>query len=443
VAERVGGGAPGLVVFTRDLRLHDHPALSAALAEHGRVVPVFVRDRTIAAGSYGSPRRDEYLEEALGDLDRSLRRKGAALVVRRGDWVAEVLRVAAASGADRIHVSDDATAYGRSRLERLERASGPVGREVTRHLGISIVPPGGLAPAGADHYRIFTAYYRHWRTARWRSLLPAPRRICMPADLKTGEGRPGLDVGRAGAATGGGATAAADRLRTWVRQGLAGFGQRDRLTGPGTSRLSADLHFGCLSPLEVAAAVAEHDGAEAFLRQLCWRDYFLQIVAARPSSAWSPGRKPVESGRVAGRRLALWQEGRTGYPVVDAAMRQLAGEGYLPNRARMIVASFLVNELRVDWRRGAVHFLRTLVDGDVAVNNLNWQWVVGTDLPRSGFRVLSPLRQGRRFDPDGDYVRRYVEELRPLTGRSVHDPDPPTRRRLGYPPKVVERAGRR
>ena len=430
-------GAPGLVVFTRDLRLHDHPALSAALSQHEHIVPVFVLDPIVLRGANSSPRRNEYLGGALGDLDRSLRRRGSALVIRRGEWVKEVLRVASTTGADRIHLSDDVTTYGRARLDHLERAAVGLRTEVVRYPGIGIVSPGALEPAGADHYRVFTPYYRRWRTVTWRSVLPVPRRIPFPARLEMATGQ-GLDAGRTAALVGG-ATPAARRLRAWVRGGLAGFGRRDRLADPGTSRLSADLHFGCLSPLEVATSVSADDEADGFLRQLCWRDFFLQIVAARPLSAWSPGRKPIESGRVAGRRLNLWREGRTGYPIVDAAMRQLAAEGYLPNRARMIVASFLVNELRVDWRRGAEHFLHTLIDGDVAINNLNWQWVVGTDLPHSGFRAFSPLRQAQRFDPQGDYVRRYVRELRSLTHRSVHDPDPTTRRRLGYPSKIVER----
>jgi deoxyribodipyrimidine photo-lyase len=426
-----------LVAFTRDLRLHDHPALAAALERHRRIVPVFVLDRGILGGPWSSERRTRFLEDAVSDLDDSLRRVGAALVLRRGDWVKEVLALATATGAAAIHVSDDVTPYGRRRLERLERTAAHLRVEVTRHPGISIVPPGALAPAGGDHYRVFTPYYRVWRTVTWRSRIPAPRRITLPPDLEMGRR---LEVGRSGRV--GGASEAERRLRAWVRVGLAGFGDRDRLGDPGSSRLAADLHLGCLSPLHVAVTAADHGGADAFLRQLCWRDFFLQIVDARPASAWRAGRTRSATGRVADRRLSSWQEGRTGYPVVDAAMRQLNSEGYLPNRARMIVASFLAHDLRVDWRRGAGHFLRTLVDGDVAINNVNWQWLAGTDLPRSGFRPLSPLRQSLRFDAEGDYIRRYVPELSSLRDGAVHDPDPAIRHRTGYPLKIVERARR-
>jgi deoxyribodipyrimidine photo-lyase len=265
----------------------------------------------------------------------------------------------------------------------------------------------------------------------------------------------------------GGERAALARLATWGDGPLARYGaQRDDLAHPVTSRLSADLHFGCLSPLRVEAALAGLPGAAPFLRQLCWRDFFLQLLAARPGAAWSDvvhrpdpdGADPDRTDRDGtdrsgahrdgtdrGRRgeeradrtrLDAWRSGRTGVPIVDAAMRQLLEEGFLPNRARMIAASFLTRQLRQPWQEGARHFLAHLVDADVAINNPNWQWMAGRGTGGNPQRVLSPTRQALRFDPDGEYVRRYVPELRSLDASLVHEPWRLGRRglaRIGYP----------
>jgi deoxyribodipyrimidine photo-lyase len=213
---------------------------------------------------------------------------------------------------------------------------------------------------------------------------------------------------------------------------------RDELAADATSRLSPYLHFGCVSPLQVERRVTRRRGAAAFVRQLCWRDFFAQLLAARPAAAWHDYRPRGHRWHRDTAALAAWQDGRTGYPVVDAAMRQLAREGFVHNRARMIVASFLTKDLYVDWREGARHFLGLLVDGDVASNNLNWQWVAGTGTDTNPTRVFNPTVQSRRFDPDGTYVRRYVPELRSVRDASIHDPDDATRRACGYPLPIVD-----
>ena len=276
---------------------------------------------------------------------------------------------------------------------------------------------------------------------------PAPPTPPPPASLPTVEGaRPGRRSRSAAAlpsplppaaAGRGGEHAAATRLATWAARAIARYGEhRDDLAEPATSGLSRDLHFGCLSPLQVEAAIAGLPGAGPFLRQLCWRDFYLQILAARPEAAWSdyverrgrPRRDPVA--------FEQWAKGMTGVPIVDAAMRQLALEGFLPNRARMIAASFLTRKLGLDWRDGARHFLEHLVDADVALNNLNWQWMAGCGTGANPHRILNPTRQGRRFDPQGTYVRRHVPELRGLDSVMIHEPWRLGRRelaRLGYP----------
>ena len=429
-----------LVVFTRDLRVADHPALTAAQASD--VVCAFVHDQTLLAGSPIHPLRSRFLAESLADLDASLRRLGLRLEERRGNWVREVMSLALETGASSIHLSDDVTPYAQNRLGRLEKAAG---RDIAvcRHPGLTVVPPGLLAPAGGDHYRVFTPFYRRW--------LGSPRRIALPPPpVLRGAGgadrscrrTPTLTPSSRTIADRGGERAAAERLAEWVERDVARYGEhRDDLGRPATSNLSRDLHFGCLSPLQVESAVRGRPGAEPYLRQLCWRDFYLQILAARPEVAWSDyvvRGIPVRSDPQA---IEAWCTGLTGVPIVDAGMRQLAHEGVLPNRARMIAASFLTRHLGVDWRDGARHFLAHLVDADVALNNLNWQWMAGRGTGSNPYRVLSPTRQARRFDPEGEYVRRHVPELRGLGSPLVHEPWRLGRRdleRLGYPPPIVQ-----
>jgi deoxyribodipyrimidine photo-lyase len=239
------------------------------------------------------------------------------------------------------------------------------------------------------------------------------------------------------------------RLSAWLRGGLDAYEDKhDDLAADATSRLSPHLHFGTLSPVECVRRARERGGpgADAFVRQLAWRDFHHQVLAARPRSAAEDYRTRHDDwrgGRAADAEVAAWKEGRTGYPIVDAAMRQLAHEGWMHNRGRLLTASFLAKTLYVDWRIGARYFLDLLVDGDVANNQLNWQWVAGTGTDTRPNRVLNPLAQARRYDPEGAYVRRWVPELRDVGGRAVHEPwrlDPADRDRLAYPRPITDLA---
>ncbi len=434
-----------LVVFTRDLRVTDNPALTRA-TRASKVVCAFIHDDALRSGRPMHPLRTRFLSECLADLDASLRHLGSRLEVCEGNWVDEVLRLAAETGARSVHLSDDVTPYARRRFGRLEAAVGQT-VEVCRSPGLTTLPPGVLTPAGGDHYRVFTPFYRRWLTTPRRQLLPPP------TSLPTVDGTDPWPRSRSRSATTllttqrppavgqGGEHAAARRLATWAAGGIARYNEhRDDLAEPANSGLSRDLHFGCLSPLQVEAAVGGLPGSGPFLRQLCWRDFYLQILAARPEAAWSDyverGRRPREDA--AG--FEAWRRGLTGVPIVDAAMRQLALEGFLPNRARMIAASFLSRNLGLDWRDGARHFLEHLVDADVALNNLNWQWMAGRGAGANPHRVLSPRRQGHRFDPHGTYVRRHVPELLGLDSALIHESWRLGRRelaRLGYPAPIV------
>jgi deoxyribodipyrimidine photo-lyase len=393
----------GIVLFTRDLRVHDNPALRAACEDCERVVPLFVLDEAILA-RFGAPNRVAFLIESLHDLDRSLRDLGGALVVRRGDVVREVR----AFGFPRVYLGEDVSAYARGRERRLADA----GLDVRTFPGVTVVPPGDLVPSGGgDHFKVFTPYWNRWRTAPRRRVLERPRRVRLPDSVDPGR----LELEAPPASPDrveGGEAAGRRRLDAWVDGALAGYGaEGDGLAAGSTSRLSAYLRFGCVSPLEVVERAVGHPGGEAFVRQLCWRDFNYQLFAARPELAHEDMRPRGDRWREDDDALAAWREGRTGYPLVDAGMRQLREEGFMQNRARLVTASFLTKDLYLDWRQGAAHFARLLVDGDVPNNVGNWQWVAGTGADTRPNRVLNPLRQARRYDPAGDYVRRWVPEL--------------------------------
>ena len=434
--------APALAVFTRDLRLHDNPALHAAVTASSQVIPCFVVDDEILARYGGHANRLAFLADALAGLDAGLRRLGGALVVRRGPWAETVAELARTTGSGQIHVADDYSAYARRRLAALERAASAHRMEVVRHPGVTVVPPGVLTPAGGSCFQVFTPYYRRWQAAPVRALVPEPDAIRLPpgldhgqlpalADLTWGRPSPGRPPG--------GEAAAQDRLRSFAAADLSSYDAgRDDLAADSVSRLSPYLHLGCVSPRSVVAEVTGRPGSEPFVRQLAWRDFFHQVLAARPEACWRDYRDRGDAWRQDEPALRAWQSGHTGYPVVDAAMRQLAAEGFMHNRARMITASFLTKDLYLDWRDGAAHFMRLLADGDIACNQLNWQWVAGTGTDTSAHRIFNPTLQGRKYDPDGSYLRRYLPELAGLPAGEIHDPDAATRRACGYPEPIVD-----
>jgi deoxyribodipyrimidine photo-lyase len=414
-----------LILFNRDLRLHDNPALAAA-AQAERTLPLFVFDEKLLGSRFAAPNRVAFMREALLDLDQSLRHAGGRLLVRRGDPVTEAIRVARGSGATELHASADYSAYARERERRLTRACEEERIELHLHPGVTIVPPGAVTPGGGDHFKVFSPYHRTWSELPRRQRAPAPRKLTVPsrvradrvpALVKLTDGSPSPRRAQGGEREG------RKLMRAFLRDGLAEYDERhDDLPGDATSRLSAHLRFGCLSPLELMREAGERKGSAAFVRQLCWRDFHHQVLAAVPSLPRRDYRPRGDRWSHSRRALEAWQQGRTGYPLVDAAMRQLAAEGFMHNRARMTVASFLCKDLYVDWRAGAWHFWDLLSDGEIANNAGNWQWVAGTGNDTRPNRVLNPLRQAERFDPEGGYVRRYLPELESVEGKAVHRP---------------------
>ena len=421
-----------VVLFTRDLRVRDNPALAAAGTRFDEIVPLFVLEERLL----GSPNRNAFLLEALADLRAAL---GGRLVVRHGDVVAETLAIR----PDAVFVAADSSAYARNRERRLaERV------ELIVVPGAAIVPPGELHPAGGDHYRVFTPYWRVWAGTPLRALAGEA-----PTSPASGRHRPGqaADACRARpwcrlrpTFRAAGSPKDAVCLARFLETGLAAYADTRNAFSPGsTSQLSPYLHFGCVSAVELARLVQRREGAEPFLRQLCWRDFYLQLLAARPDLPQADYRPRGDEWREDEEAFAAWKDGLTGYPIVDAAMRQLRLEGWMPGRARLLAASFLVKDLRIDWRRGAAHFSDLLVDGDLASNSGNWQWVAGTGTDTRPNRVFNPVRQALRFDPDGAYVRRYVPELASLPANTIHEPwklGATTLARLGYPAPLVDHA---
>ncbi|MET9437094.1 deoxyribodipyrimidine photo-lyase [Streptomyces sp. NPDC006551] len=419
-----------VVLFTSDLRLHDHPPLRAAVESASEVVPLFVRDPAVDRAGFAAPNRLAFLADCLTDLDAGLRDRGGRLVVRGGDTVAEVLAVARQAGADEVHMAAGCSAFARDREDRLRHALESDGRRLRVHDGVATaLPAGAVTPHGSDHFAVFTPYFRRWQAERLRAPLAPPRTVRVPPAVRS-EGvpaRPSAASVSAGLATGG-EREGRRRLTAWLSRHADAYEARhDDLAGDATSRLSPYLHFGAVSAAEAVhrARIRGGAGAEAFVRQLCWRDFHHQVLAARPEAATEDYRTRHDRwrrGEDAEADLRAWREGRTGYPVVDAAMRQLAHEGWMHNRGRLLAASFLTKTLYIDWRAGARHFLDLLVDGDVADNQLNWQWVAGTGTDTRPNRVLNPVLQGKRYDPEGAYVRRWVPELADVPARSIHEP---------------------
>jgi deoxyribodipyrimidine photo-lyase len=436
------GSETALVLFSRDLRVHDHPALAAA-AKAERTVPLFVFDERLLGSRFAAPNRVAFMLEALRNLDERLRRMGARLYLRRGDPVREAVAVARECGAAQLHVSADWSAYARRREERLARACAEERIGFTTYPGVTVVPPGAVTPGGGDHFKVFSPYHRAWGGLPWREQLSAPRRLNAPTKLKAGQ-LPSLESlvdGRPSPRRLPGGEEEGRRLmRAFLSNGIEKYEERhDDLPGDATSRLSAHLRWGCVSPLELAREAGERRGGTAFVRQLCWRDFHHQVLAATPSLPRRDYRPRRDRWSRSKRVLDAWREGRTGYPLVDAAMRQLAAEGFMHNRARMTVASFLCKDLYVDWREGAWHFWDLLSDGEIANNAGNWQWVAGTGNDTRPNRVLNPVRQAKRFDPDGVYVRRYLPELESVRGKAIFEPwRMEAFSRLDYPEPIVD-----
>ncbi len=429
--------APGPITviwwLRRDLRLADNVALVTAMASADALVPVFILDPGLLHSAYVGQKRLGFLFGALRDLDNSLRSRGSRLIVRQGRPI-EVLRtLLAESGATQIVAESDYSAYATRRDSQIRR-------ELPLHLvgSPSIRPPETVLKQDGDPYTVFTPFSKTWLALP----LPHPTDLLeTPAHIRTPDHvfsealpeMPSLDPAVPFLPT---AAEAQRRLTAFLDAGIEAYGQqRNRLDVDGTSQLSPYLRFGMLSPRQAAVSAisaraesrteAGRAGATTWLNELIWRDFYSHILYHFPFVARMSFRENLRdiAWRNDAAEFDAWCAGRTGYPVVDAAMRQLQTTGWMHNRARMIVASFLVKDLLIDWRWGEEWFMQHLIDGDPAANNGGWQWTAGTGTDAAPyFRIFNPTTQGQKFDPDGDTIRRWVPELAQVTGPDIHEP---------------------
>ena len=410
-----------VVWFRRDLRLDDNPAWAAATAEHERVLPIFVLDRRLL--DTAGPFRCAAMLSAITGLDAALRDLDARLHVVDGDpraVVPAVVDAVGAVGADAVYLNRDVTPYATHRDHAVEAA---LTVPVHASWGNSVQAPGSIRTADGTVPRVFSAFYRRWQQAPF-----PPEAVPGDAQLITLDGSVGIprthDPATDRTAS---AADAEDRLHTFIEDRLAEYPtDRDLPAILGTSRLSIDLKTGTLSAATARrAAIAAGPIGAPFVRQLAWRDWFAHLLDETPGLV-DAAQRPEYSAikwRNDPDEVGAWKAGMTGFPIVDAGMRELAATGYMHNRVRMITASFLVKDLLVDWRIGERHFRHLLADGDVPQNVGNWQWVAGTGPDAAPyFRVFNPTLQSAKFDPRAAYIRRWVPELAELDDRAIHEP---------------------
>ena len=401
---------PTLLWFRRDLRLHDLPPLLEAAAD-GEVLACYVLDPRLKASS--GPRRLQYLYDALRDLRQRL---DGRLLVTRGRPETRIPLLVKEIGATSVHVSGDYSPYGRRRDDAVREALGDVPLEEAG--SPYLVSPGRVVKGDGTPYKVFTPFYNAWRRHGWRP--PAKSGVDCARWIDPADVAGGVDIPDAGVRLDvpAGETAARKQWAKYVDSTVDDYADvRDRPDLDATSRMSAHLKFGTIHPRTMVADLGRGKGAQAYLRELAFRDFYAAVLCEWPESAWWNWNKAfdeieVDDDRDAKRRFEAWKAGRTGFPIVDAGMRQLAATGFMHNRVRMIVASFLVKDLHLPWQWGARWFLEQLVDGDMASNQHGWQWAAGCGTDAAPyFRVFNPTTQGEKFDPDGAYVRRWVPEV--------------------------------
>jgi deoxyribodipyrimidine photo-lyase len=437
----------------RDLRLADNPALQAAIEADGGVLPLFVVDPTLLR-SAGRGRR-AWLFAALHALDGDIKDAGGpGLSVVRGRPADAVPRVAQTCGARVVHVTADFAPYGRARDEAVEQQLAAAGIELRRTGSPYAVAPGTLFNDSGQPFSVFSPFHRAWLAHGVHD--PAPDLAADPVDWRKADDQAAIEDPDPELAPLAGEKPAREAWHGWLERDRDGVSDYDELHDfPGrdaTSHLSIALRWGHLHPRTVLSDLAalRSKGAVALARQIAWRDFFADTLFHRPDAVTQPIRPEFKQmltdepsqDSVAADRLRAWQQGRTGYPLVDAGMRQLQADGWMHNRVRMVVASFLIKDLHIGWWHGAQWFMDHLRDGDISQNQLNWQWVAGcgTD-PAPYFRVFNPVTQSEKFDADGSYIRRYVPELADLPNEHLHRPwQSPNGPPAGYPPPIVDHA---
>lgn len=445
--------------FRRDLRLTDNTALSAAARDADVVVPVFILDDHYANDPSVGPARFRFLRESLEELESSLVQAGGRLIVRPGPAARALPELLRETGAAAVYANVEVGPYPESRDRETRRAIEDAGATLRLFADALLVEPDAVATESGGPYTVYTPFSRKWTAAEKRPPQPAPARLASPPlpSVPIGRVRAWRDLSEAGAAAPrGGEREATRRLARFAEAGARRYAEdRSFPARDGTSRLSPHLHFGTISPRTVLAAVEEAAPSRKFALELAWRDFFHHLLFHFPAVAQESFRPEFHGfpWRDDPAGVAAWKAGRTGYPFVDAGMRELAGTNWMHNRARMAVASFLTKDLHVDWRIGERWFEHELADADLANNNGGWQWAAGTGADAAPyFRILNPMLQSKRFDPQGEYIRRFVPELARVPAEKIHEPWTMTSReqaesrcRIGgdYPAPIVEHARER
>ena len=428
-----------IIWFRRDLRLGDHPALLAAIAESDEIVPVFILDQKLigALGSKGLA----YLGQSLRALDDSL---GNKLHVMAGDQVEVLKELSSRYGAQSVHISAEYEPNGVARDARVEAA----GITLIRTGSPYAVAPGRVRKSDGTPYRVYTPFYNAWCVHGWRGPVKAPTKISAPTPAVGDRNFPDWPLPEGTVITPAGEKAALSRWKYFKKNGLDFYDEQRNLAAiDGTSKLSAHLTWGEIHPRTLLAELGDSAAHIVFRKEIAWREFYADVLHHNPHTEndyYAPRFSAMRYDEP-GEKFKAWTQGRTGYPFVDAAMRQINQEGWMHNRTRMVVASFLVKDLHLEWQHGANYFMEHLVDFDVASNSHGWQWTAGCGTDASPYyRVFNPIEQGRRFDEGGDYIRRYIPELAHLPASEIHEPWlAPEGYKYGYPERLVDHAAER
>jgi deoxyribodipyrimidine photo-lyase len=420
----------------RDLRLSDNVALTSAIKKAENILPVFILDPTLIQSEYVGEKRWAFLLAGLHNLDSNLAKRGSSLIIRHGEPMMQLEKVIHESGAETIFAEEDFSPYAQGRDHRIARQL-----PLRLMAGLTLRHPASVLKENGLPYTVFTPYSRAWKASPLPdgdSLLPTPDRI--PASSETlSEGLPSEPALPASIPFPPSEAEGQRRLQAFAQPNNAPIYrynlERDRMDLDGTSRLSPYLRFGMISIRQAVVAAASaiesahgpeaHRGAEVWLNELIWREFYFSILFHFPYVRQMSFREPLRRINWVNDKEAFhaWCEGRTGYPIIDAAMRQLLHIGWMHNRARMIAASFLVKDLLIDWHWGEKWFMQHLLDGDPAANNGGWQWTAGTGTDAAPyFRIFNPVLQGKKFDPQGGYIRQWVPELSRVPEKSIHEP---------------------
>ena len=426
--------------FRRDLRLSDNPALLAAISSSDEIVPVFILDQKLISAT--GTKRLAYLAESLRALDKSLNNN---LHVMVGDQVEVLTELINRYQASEVHISEEFEPYGVKRDDRVIAA----GIKLIKTGSPYAISPGRVRkPSDGTPYRVYTPFYKAWCAHGWRGPVSAPKEIKCATPTASDRNFPEWQAPAGTQIFVAGEAAAHKRWKFFKENGLSNYDEARNNAGiDGTSKLSAHLKWGEIHPRTLLAELGESKAHDVFRKEIAWREFYADVLFHNPGTD-----KDYYAPRFAnmryykpGEKFKAWCEGRTGYPFVDAAMRQIVKEGWMHNRTRMVVASFLVKDLHLEWQLGADFFMEHLVDFDVASNAHGWQWTAGSGTDASPYyRVFNPIEQGKRFDTNGDYIRKYVPELAHLSADQIHEPwDFLDGYSHNYPTRIVDHATER